>query len=208
MPPPQRRRLAMQAKHKDQDTDLATKYSCSNCRIVYYAAAATCPLCDAHSQMQEMRRALNEARTKLEAVTNANQRLKEAVDIGTAIRSASELLDDNDMVFLKTVLYQWKIDRSVKMKLTHEGALETGVSAANPAFSRKGRGSPKRYDQLHPNGFLAVYPDQDPAAHTCTSMGGLAIAEYYEEALHTVGMEPAMQLLLRGLAKLMPGAMQ
>lgn len=197
---------AIQAAHKNQDSDLAKKFSCSKCKIVYYAVKAHCPLCDALRQVTEMRNALGEVSKRLEIEQNKAHRLTLQVDTVTAIREAAQLLDDNDRLFLKTVLYQWKLDKSsVQLKLTHDGALDIGVSTR------------KKVKGLRVNGFLVTVsagqprdgktrPDAVTEAHPCTSMGGLAIAEYYEEALNTAGATAAITLLVRGLAKHLPGA--
>ena len=54
-----------------------------------------------------------------------------------------------------------------------------------------------------PIGFLAAYRHADPEARTCTSIGGAALAAYYEEANRAIGSAQAMQLLIRAAQHLL-----
>ena len=179
----------MQAKHNDQDASkLATKFSCSEHAITYYmpnGTKALCPACDADRILAEMRKALDEVNNKNRMLHDENQRLRVQVDLVQAIRDAVEVTGTEDLMFLKTVLYQWKIDRSIALKVTH------------------GR---KKSRSAAPNGFIAMPRGGEPEGYACTSIGGLAIAEYFEEAVNTVGSAQAMILLVRAMAKLLPGA--
>lgn len=182
-----------QVRSPVQESDVATQYSCTQCQISYYEPGRrpVCPLCDAYRQLDDMRKALRETQRRMEALYNVNERLKAQTDISYSIREATDLLDDHDLLFFKTVLYQWKLDRSVSLKITHSAPLPIPAE--------------RRIKEPKPNGFLVMPRGEEPYAHACTSMGGLAIAEYYEEALHTVGAAAAISLLLKGFAKLLPG---
>lgn len=184
--------FSLQGRRKDQDSSVATKFTCAECLITYYAARAHCPLCDANRRLKETQAAILQMQREMEFLSNANNRLAEQVDSSRAVRNALELLDDNDRAFLKAVLYQWKTDRSVNLRVTHTSVRPVG----------------KRRSPLRPNGFVAVFRGSDPVGHTCTSMGGVAIAEYYEEGLRTVGHEKALNMLLKGFNELLPGAIQ
>lgn len=181
---------SLQGRYEKQDSPVATKFMCAQCQISYYAPMSGCPLCDSIKRLKQTQEALAQTARELEAQTNMNRRLAEQIDGAFAIRGAVELLDDHDRAFLKTVLYQWKIDRAVNLRVTH----------GKPT----GKGKRKR---PRPNGFVAVFRGQDePIAHMCTSMGGLAIADYFEEGLNEKGHPGAMAVLLKGLNELTPGA--
>lgn len=186
------RNVRIQGRYADQDSSVATKYNCATCSISYYTDAKKpkCPLCDLEKRLNQTQEALAIALRELETYRNTNTRLAEQMESTYAIRGALDLLDDNDTAFLKTVLYQWKIDRAVTLRVTHGAPV--------------GHGRKKR---PRANGFVAVFRGQpDPVAHVCTSMGGLAIADYFEEGLNEKGHPGAMAMLLKGLNTLTPGA--
>jgi hypothetical protein len=139
--------------------------------------------------VSRLRKALKDAHNQLSILTEQNLQLKVQTDIVAAIREAALVLDDNDLAFLKTTLYEWRDQKSVTLKTTHG--------------PRK-----KKREVPPPNGFIAMPRSGDPYGHICTSVGGLAIAEYFDEATNTVGSANAMALLVRGLSAHLPGAMK
>lgn len=165
------------------------QFECGIHGLTYEAYRAGCPVCEMEREVNQMRAALQEVRNQLERVTEENHRLKVQTDITAAIREAALILDDNDLAFLKAVLYEWRDSKSVALKTTH------GTKG-----KKRGRG------QRAPNGFIAMPRAGDPYGHICTSMGGLAIAEYFDEATNTVGGAQAMAFLVRGMANHLPGA--
>lgn len=179
----------IQAKHAVQDSPLATKYSCSLHAISYHATSPACPLCDADKRVHDLQRALADVTNRLEILHDENKRLRVQTDVVEAMREALDVTGPDDLLFLKEVLYQWKIDRSIALKVTHGSLLRKRSRA-----------------KLPPNGFIAMPRGADPRGHVCNSLGGLAIAGYFEEALNTVGSAQAMILLVRAMAKHLPGA--
>lgn len=168
---------------------MAARYSCAVCKIAYYVPANVksnaCPLCDAEELVATLREALRESNASLAHATDLINQLQAEVDIVRAIKEAIALLDKNDLMFFKTWLYQWKIDRSVAMKVIHGG-------------KGRARGRAK--------GFMVMPRGADPVAHHCTSFGGRAIAEYFDEAAGAHGSAQAMILLIRAFALHLPGA--
>lgn len=165
-------------------------YTCGIHAIEYKGFRAGCPLCEAERELKQLRKAVGEATGKMRLMHDENQKLKLQVDISYAIREAAEILDDADMEFFKTVLYEWRDTKSVAIKTTHGGSKVSG--------GRRGAA----------NGFIVMPRQGDPYGHVCTSMGGLAIAEYFLEAQNSVGPAKAMELLTRGMALHLPGAVQ
>lgn len=165
-------------------------FKCSRCIIIYSKAfgpndtkfEAECPLCTQELKTEQMRLALQNTNSKVELLERQNADLDGAVNLQRSFKDAMDLLDSNDLVFLKTVMYQWRRDRAVQLKIIHSDG--------------------------KPTGFIADYRHAEPEGHTCTSIGGGAIAAYYEEALRTVGSAQAMQILLRAAQHLLPGATQ
>jgi hypothetical protein len=166
----------MQTLASRQDSELAVRYHCEHCRIDYYddSRSPRCPLCEALREVHELKAALLETRNNLEQAANSNERLRIQVDTTAAIRQALELIGTEDLTFLKSVLYRHRAHRDIALKVTHNRARQ-------------------------PNGFIANPRGGEPEGHTCTSMGGMAIAGYVEEAINTVGPPEAMKLLSRAL---------
>lgn len=164
------------------------EFECGIHVLKYMATRAGCPACEAERKENQLRSAVNELTNKLELVVNENYRLKMQTDAVFAIREAATLLDDNDMAFLKAVLYEWRDKKSIGLKVTH-GARKRGVLPP-------------------PNGFIAMPRQGDPYGHACTSIGGLAIAEYVDEATNTFGPAKSMEYLVKGMAAYLPGAIQ
>lgn len=160
-------------------------YDCGIHNITYKDVRPGCPVCKLDREVSDLRRAAHAFKNQLDRVTTERDRLQEHVDIMFAIREAAQMLDDEDMEFLKLVLYQWRDARSIGLKTTH------GV--------KKGR------RQRAANGFIAMPRQGEPYGHLCTSIGGVAIAEYFEEATNWMGSAEAMKMLARGMADHLPG---
>jgi hypothetical protein len=165
------------------------QFECGIHAVTYMSHHAGCPVCQAERDLESMRNAVRELKQKLEFVSEENHRLQTQVDIVTAIREAALILDDNDLEFLKVVLYQWRDAKSIGLKTTHGARMK----------QRKG-------EPLPANGFIVMPRQGDPYGHVCTSMGGVAIAEYFDEATNTVGPARAMDFLVKGLCHILPGA--
>jgi hypothetical protein len=163
-------------------------FQCGIHDLEYKAFRAGCPACEAEREMHLMRGALQKVKGELELIAAENHRLKIQVDIVYAIREAVEVLGDDDMAFLKSVLYMWRDEKSVGMKTTH--------------------GARKRGKQAPPNGFIVMPRKGDPYGHLCSSVGGLAIAEYFDEAVNSVGPAKAMEFLVKGMSAHLPGAVK
>lgn len=182
------RQPTMQARLKEQDSKLATRYSCSTHAITYHTTdrKPLCPMCDLENHTVDVQESLKKLANQVELLHAENKRLRTQVDLVDAMREAIDIIGRDDLMFLKTVLYQWKIDRSIALKVTH--------------------GASRQSRKRAPNGFIAMPRDGDPLGYACTSLGGLAMAEYLEEAINTVGSAQAMVLLVRAMARHLPGA--
>lgn len=161
-----------------------TKYKCSRCAIQYEiktGAKADCPLCTQEIKTEQMRQALKEATKKLEYLEGQLRRLESQNDLRAAIKNALDLIEAEDLMFLKAVLYRWRQDKSIDLKVTHHGKTHKA------------------------NGFIAVPRRGEPEGHTCSSIGGVAVAALYDEALRSVGTAEAMRTLLKAAQHLLPG---
>lgn len=162
------------------------KFDCGNHAISYMAFKAGCPLCKSEREMSRMRQTLKETLNRMALLDAENRKLKVDVDLIFSIQEAADLLDDADMEFFKLSLYQWRDKKTVSLKVTHGG---------------KGK-------KRTVNGFIRMHRSQDPLGYLCTSVGGLAIASYFEEAMNSAGPAKAMEILARGLARHLPGSTQ
>lgn len=170
-------------------TDHANAYRDHECGIhdlTYKSFKAGCPLCEATRTIEQLRYSMQEMRNRIGLLEDENHKLKDQVDLIYAIRTAMDLLDASDTAFLKAVLYQWRDEKSLALKATHGGNSTRRDAVAN--------------------GFIVIPRHQDPYGHTCSSVGGMAIAEYFDEAMKTGGPHFAMGTLSRGLAPLLPGS--
>lgn len=143
---------------------------------------------DHQAQANELHKYRNEVRMMAEQL----KMLHLQVDLSAAIRAAIPTLDDDDYAWLKVQMYRYKIDKSVVLKTTH-GRLAGGKRL-------------KRGEALPVNGFMAIPRQGDPEAHLATSIGGLAIAGYLDEALGAHGSAQAMGLMLKAWWRALPGA--
>lgn len=173
----------------------ATRNKCPTHLIEYYALAGEapqCPMCILERKYDEVRAELVTRRNELKVAGVQLTRLQTQVDLQSAMRAAIDILDDNDFAWLKVQMYQYKIDKSVMLKATH-GKLA-------------GRARLKRGEKLPANGFMTVPRSGDPEAHAATSLGGLAMANYLDEAVTCFGSAQAMGIMLRAWWKALPGA--
>jgi hypothetical protein len=165
-----------------RDGSPVRRWKCSRCVIQYDSVEAKprCPLCVQEIKTEQMREALKVATNKLEQMEKQLKDLDARQNLQSAFHAALDICNDKDLVFLKSVLYRWRADRSITMKTM---------------------GVPK------PRGFIAEPRRGEPESHVCSSIGGLAVAAYYQEALRTVGSAQAMAILLRAAQHLLPGEM-
>jgi len=185
-----RRRPSIQAPVADPANDqIARKYSCATCKVTYEVLrnqAAHCPVCAAEAERDQLRQALLEANNRLERQTNELNQLRPQVDLVLSMRQALDLLDADDRMFLKSVAYRHRAGESISLKVI--SAQRHGSSA------RAGRRVPRV-----PTGLLAVHRC-GTETHECTSLGGLAIAQYVRDGLATLGPITTMQHLMRAMS--------
>lgn len=174
------------ATYTRRPTQLAW-FDCGIHGIKYEGVMAGCPLCEMEREVKQLRSAVQDLHGRLELAVDENSRLKVQVDIVVAIREAAATLNDEDLTFFKTVLYQWRDEKSLALKTTH-------------GSRKKGQGAPTA------NGFIVMPRKGDPWGYACSSIGGLAIAAYFDEATNSSGPSAAMNWLVRGLADHLPGA--
>lgn len=177
VPSPRGRRVTSGGRRVDKD------FECGIHMLTYKAARPGCPVCLLEREVKELRTALQEVRNQLERTHDQNVRLESENNFIFAIKEAAEVLDEDDMAFLKTVLYEWRDTKGLGLKTTH--------------------GKNRRA-----NGFIVMPRNGEPWAHTCHSIGGMAIADYFDEATNSVGSAKAMEHMVRGFAAHLPGAVR
>lgn len=168
-----RRRPSIQAPTRDPANDaIARKYTCATCTVTYEVPRgqrAKCPVCVAEAERDQLRQALLEAKSILERQTNELNQLRPQLDLVIAMRDAVEILGSEDRAFLKSVAYRHRAGEVISLKVI--------------TTTQTGRGgSIKR----RPTGLLAVYATGNEP-HQCTSLGGLAMAQYIRNSLASVG---------------------
>lgn len=161
------------------------EFECGIHDLKYKSFRPGCPVCDLERRIQVIRDCLEQATNELRRASDQVALLRTQVDMVDSVREAMRLLNEDDTEFLKTSFYRWRDDKSVAVKPW-----------------RKAREAEKIY------GFLVIQRQGPPFTHACTSVGGLAIAEYLDEAINTYGQPKGMQIMTRALSPLLPGSMK
>jgi hypothetical protein len=169
-------------KSSDGSTPVQGKAECSRCLVSYWVpsgAKPRCPLCDANVTIQDLRAALRKAIAERDAAHETASRATAHTDLVLAMRSTVDLMSAEDIGFIKGILYRYRESKStINVKVTHS---ITGKV----------------------NGFLIAHrvdKRQDLESYACTSVGGVALAGYVEEAIKQVGQPGAMAILMKALA--------
>jgi len=184
----------VRASKQDVDEALATKNKCTTHLVEYYTPQgdnAVCPACEYAQKYDEIRVEFMQLESAHAMALKELNHAKVQIEIGSAIRSAIEILDDFDYEWLKLQMYQYKVDKSVTLKPTH-GQLENGKRL-------------RRGDKMPANGFMALPRRGDPEAHLCTSLGGIAMAGYFDEAITCYGSAQGMGIMLKAWWTALPG---
>lgn len=174
----------VQARTVDQQDGLgvADRYACSSCRITYQVAQgerARCPLCDMKRRYLELQNASTMLRNQLELSEESRNALGVVADVVVAMQRAMDLVDLDDMTFLKSVLYRFRQDST---------DISLGVLRAKAENGRS-----------RVIGFLAHPRYGDPEPRACTSVGGVALAGYYDEVSRSTGSVAALSTLIRAM---------
>lgn len=170
------------------------KYACATHQISYYRIKGTpqqqrCPVCESDTKIEDLLVEMKDLKNQLSLAQESVLRLQPEVDLLSAIRETLDVLGEEDRLWLKTQLYQYKLDRSVTLHVTH----------GRPVGARSG-------SKNRANGFMAIPITGEPEAYPCTSIGGLAIANYCDEAISSMGSAKTMALLMRAMWRYLPGA--
>lgn len=157
---------------------------CDKHAIDYYTFEAqliVCPACDLESRVTQLEIDLKAARNAVDRLVNERDQAQKLVNMVAAMRDAVFLMDADDLVWVKAVVYRWRMDRSIKLKPLHDTKHE------------------------HPTGLMAVPTKGDPEARTCTSIGGVALAGFIEESNQSQGAEDTMSSLARAMHRHLQG---
>lgn len=163
------------------------EHECGIHDLKYKATRPGCPLCESQREIANLR-SIN--KTLANEMTMKDEQLKQLQvnwDLLVAMRDAVDLVGEADLEFFKTVLYQWRDEKSLGLKFTY------------------GYDDNKKKKSV--NGFIVLPRKGDPWGYACTSIGGLAIASYFEEACAARGSMEAMAILTRALSDHLPGSL-
>lgn len=163
--------------------DSYRQFDCGIHDIKYKSFTPGCPACDQERTITSLRVALQTVSSQLEVVSKKSQELQAQVDMVSSMRDAIPLLDESDTGFLKLSLYMYRDEKSVALRPTRGGKRGAVI------------------------GFIRMSRRDEPFAHHCASVGGLAIAEYLNEAINTYGQPKAMEIMTRALSPILPGSL-
>lgn len=162
------------------------EHECGIHDITYKAVRPGCPMCELDRQNKMLWESNEKLAGQLEMQTVELSKLKVNWEFLSAMREAVDLLDDQDLEFFKSILYQWRDEKSVGLKQTY------------------GYDDNKKKSII---GFLVMPRGEDPWGYACTSIGGLAIASYFAEACAARGSAEAMAILARAVSDHLPGSL-
>lgn len=179
---------------------LGSAMKCGRCALIFILPRGTkseCPFCEQERLIQELRTELMRQQQQYDLLATDYERARVQVDLVMAMREALSLLSQDDLGFLKQVLYRWKDDRGVTVRVTHA-----------PPVPGPG-GHPLKGSSPMPNGLLALYRgnEDDIEQWKFASPGGVALAGYFDEALRINGHPHAMDMLLRAMNQHLPGGL-
>lgn len=171
-------------------------FDCGIHDITYRAYRPGCPSCELERDRDQLRDAVQEISGKYESTKHALDTALAELDISRAIREAQDLMEDDDILFFKQVLYEYRDSKSTMLKVQTRPRMKTSKTTGRTYPSKK------RY----PSGFMAIPKQGDPWIYWCNSIGGIAVAEYMNEAINSYGQVKAMDILCRGLSQMLPGS--
>jgi hypothetical protein len=186
-PPPG---LAIQGKINRVTDDLSDRYLCSRCAIRYEVGRgqkAHCPLCAAERLNEELARQIDRLVDDNANMSRKLEAIAVQMDHITAIREAMSLVEGEDLVFLKQVMYLYRDDRSYSL------------TAQNGRIQHDNRGRIARKQPIR-NALLLSKRGRESEEHLFTSIGGVAIVGYFDEMTREVGEKQAMVYLLRAVS--------
>lgn len=171
------------------------KFSCSKHQITYYGPTdqkAECPMCRADETIADLRRTILTQGNDLTKALQDAERLRSHVDLHLAMRQALDIIGEGDLVWLKSVLYRWRKDKRIRLHVKHgpPTSFAPGTTRRKPA---------------PPIGFTMMGRQNEVEEHTGETLGCIALAGYYEEALNLGGPATAIAALDKAVSKWMPG---
>ena len=184
--------MPMQGRTKEQPVpDIAVQFMCSLCGIRYTVPKGDhpiCPLCDANKQIQQLRAALRQSSETAANTQEQVQRLKVELDDVEAIREAISVTGIEDLTFLKSALYRYRADPTISLQALQPSGNRSKKAQANRFVLEKRSGGYDTDDQIY-------------EGYVCTSIGGLAIANYFRNITRQQGAKTAMLRLTRAFSQ-------
>lgn len=177
-----RRIGTLQMRRADQDSNPGTKWTCSLCDITYRSVETSphCPMCEMFKEKTDLRRQMAELEAKVEDLEEQLSRATANVDFIVAVQNAADLLNPEDMAWLKSVLYRWRESKNMTLKTID------------------GRNGPK--------GFLAEWRDGTSEQHIATSVGGVAIAGVLRDVSQGFGGNVGLMTIAKAMSQHLKGA--
>lgn len=191
---------APQAKLKGPDKWGVTVWRCSRHDIDYRIKRAggngVCPLCEEQARTEKLREEMKKLSNANDVLKRDLGRVRAQLEYLDGMREAASELDDDDLMFLKEMLYRYK----AKPDRVRVSQAVTRKKIKTP------NGTAHRDDVV---GWRVTYADVDPAEqreHVAKSVGGRMMALQFSEALKVTGLKGAMQNLNKALHQSMANA--
>lgn len=156
-----------------------------------------CPVCIMSQRVAELERELGKQSNRNDRLAQDNYRLEAQVDTLTLMRDAFDLMDDDDRAFVKSFLYLWRDDPSL-------------VSVSSLIRQRTIRvpntGTVVRHEVC---GFVVSVrgggENSGRQEHEMMSVGGMALAKAFSEAIKVVGQIKASDMLVKAASERLVG---
>lgn len=190
---------APQTKVSGPDKWDKSVYRCSRHDIDYRMRGRlqpVCPLCEEQERTERLREEMSKLANANDVLQKDLNRVKAQLNYLDGMREAVSELDDDDLMFLKELVYRYKANpKKVRVK-----------QALSRKKVRTTNGTAYRDDVV---GWIVDYrdiPEPDVREHVAQSVGGRMMALQFSEALKVTGLKGAMQNLNKALHDSMANA--
>lgn len=166
-------------KHQDLTEFHMVRRACAVHQVTYIVSeddSKDCPVCKLEVEVKELKEKLQRTANDLQLSMQNSERLSVQVNELDAMRKALTLISKEDLAFAKSIAYRFKADETAFTLIATQDADD-------------------RWQ------FLVRMKRGIAEEHICTSLGGIALAVAYQQAMKMAGNIKATQMLVRAVAQ-------
>jgi hypothetical protein len=185
---------AKQKQTKPEDEWGNSHWQCSRCNIEYRTKGdhGACPLCTQHAITAQLRDEVKKLSNASDLLKRDLSRLRAQLSVLDGMREAASEVGQEDAMLLKELIYRYRANpdqvRVTQLIRDRKGT----VPGLGPAVRHE------------VSGWLVDYSDVEPTQRVtmfASSIGGVALALQFSEALKITGLKGAMEMLIKAMAK-------